>query len=87
MVTWDVMETTCVSFDNAREFFDQLRQWFEEIKLFPVPTEVAFLVGDHFDSVKNVIRSFGWPPAREDGSGWQREECLKEVKKMIDELR
>jgi hypothetical protein len=87
VVTWDVMEVSCVSFDSAKEFFTRLRQWYEEIKLFPVPNEVAFLTEDRFDGVKDVIRSFGWPPAREDGSGWQRKKCLKEVERMVDELR
>ena len=81
------METSCVSFDSAAEFFTHLRQWYEEIKLFPVPNEVAFLTEDRFDGVKDVIKSLGWPPAREDGSRWQKEKCFEEVERMIDELR
>ena len=79
MATWDVMELECVTFKSAGRFFAQLRQWYEEIKLFPTSNHVDSLMGKHFDGLKEVIKSFGWPPAQEDGSGWQREECLKEV--------
>jgi len=79
MGTWDVMELHCVTFESAERFFARLRQWYEEMKLFPTDAQVNFLTGAHFDGLKDVIRSFGWPPAQEDGSGWQREECLKEV--------
>lgn len=87
VVTWNVMEAYCASFDCAKAFFTRLRQWYEEIKLFPVPNEVAFLTEDRFDGVKDAIRSFGWPPTGEDGRGWQKEECFEEVERMIDGLR
>lgn len=81
------METCCARFDSAKAFFTLLRQWYEEIKLFLVPNEVAFLTEDRFDSVKHAIRAFGWPPTGEDGSGWRKEKCPEEVERMIDELR
>lgn len=81
------MEGECDKYDGAKEFFAHARQDFENIRLFPIPTEVALLHGDRFDGFKDWIRSFGWPPAREDGATWRRDECMKQIEDKADELR
>jgi hypothetical protein len=75
------MESHCSTYDDAKDFFPRLRRWYEEIKLFPTPNQVNFLFEDRFDGLKEAIRSFGWPPAQGDESGWRHEECLKEVER------
>ena len=87
MATWDVMESACDRYDSAKEFFDDARQQFVKIRLFPIPTEVALLYGEEFDGFKDWIRSFGWPPAREDGATWRRDECMKQIEEKADEFR
>jgi hypothetical protein len=83
VAVWDVMEPNYLNYSNAGEFFSQLRQWFEEVKLFPTPNEVNPLSGDRFEGLRDVIRSVGWPPDQGSGSEWKREECLKEVGRTV----
>jgi hypothetical protein len=81
------MEIECGTYHSAKEFFADARQDFENIRLFPIPIEVALLLGERFDSFKDWIRSFGWPPAREDGATWKRDECMAQIGDRVRELR
>jgi hypothetical protein len=87
VAVWDIMEGQYSGFDSAKEFFAHVREDFEKLNFFPVPDEVAPLNGDECDDFKAWIRSFGWPPAREDGATWRREECMKQIDDRVDELR
>jgi hypothetical protein len=87
VATWDVWEAECDRYDSVKEFFADARQDFEKIRLFPIPTKVACLVGDDCDGFKDWIRSFGWPPAREDGATWRRDECFELIEGKADQLR
>jgi hypothetical protein len=87
MATWDIWEGQCSRYSSAKKFFADARQEFENIILFPIPTEVAFLHGDEFDGLKDWIRSFGWPPAWEDGATWRGDECMKQIDEKAYEYR
>jgi hypothetical protein len=86
VAVWDIWECECGKYDSAKEFFADVRQDFENILLFPIPEEVALLHGDRCDGFKDWIRSFGWPPAREDGATWKRDECMKQIGDRVREL-
>jgi hypothetical protein len=85
LAVWDIWECECGKYDSAKEFFAGVRQDFEKIRIFPIQHEVAGL-GNSFDDFKDWIRSFGWPPAREDGATWKRDECLKQIRDKADEM-
>lgn len=72
------------SYGSVGEFYALLGQWFEEVKLFPTcKGGVDFLAGDCGKDLREVVRSYGWPPANADGGGWRRKECLEEVERTL----
>lgn len=70
------------SFGNTGEFTTSLRESFETLEIFHTPNAVERMRKD--DRLKDVARSFGWPPPQGDESGWRREECFKAVEKEME---
>ena len=62
-------------YDSAGEFYASVKSSFEELEIFPVPNGVHDHVeplgnpGD--ERLKDVVRSFGWPP-KPDGQVGRR---------------
>lgn len=70
-------------FENAKECFEHLRRQFELLEVFAVPDTVVPLSNEGDEVFKGIVRSLGWPPAREGKNGqWKREEGMKEVKRV-----
>lgn len=84
---WDFDDNHYYSFESAGEFFAWLKKQYEDLEVFSVPgpfdTPGEFWLlrnwNDRHRDFKEVIRSLGWPPR--DGSGWNREQGMKEVER------
>jgi len=81
VVIWDVMGGERY-FNGARECFVHLRREFEQLEVFAVPDEVVPLGNEGDDRFKEIVRSLGWPPARDGESAWKKDEAMKEVKSV-----
>jgi len=83
---WDVDQLDYLSFDSAGEFYAWLRKKYDNLEIFPVtgltggPDNVIPLINEKHQDYKNFVRSLGWPLG--DGSGWKRDEAMKELQRV-----
>jgi hypothetical protein len=88
---WDVEEGQYWGFDSAGEFYTCLREKYEKLEIFPVigttggPDKVIPLTNDSHQGYKDFVKSLGWPLL--DGSGWKRDEAMKELQRVYPKYR